>query len=118
LIAKNLLALGAAAILLVANFFLINIGLLGSSSAQITIMSLWVVVMIGGVLLRRPWLIYGAQTIVSALILWRIAQYGLMGLSQQSGTNLYSLFFIVIIIIVTYILAWLCARAIDMGTVE
>jgi hypothetical protein len=109
---KTLIGIGAALTLATLNFFLVSVALLGSGQAQIMAMAAWIIATIAGALLRRPWLIYAAQTIIAALLVWRMLQYSYLGLDQQAGASSWSLITVSALIIISYGLAWLCARAV------
>jgi hypothetical protein len=108
---RLLIAVVAGITLAAGNFFLINIGFLGNATGQNSLMVIWLALMIAALAMHRGWLVYVAQTSASGLLLYRISQHYTMDLDKQAGANASSLFFIITIIIFSYFLAWLVARA-------
>lgn len=109
---RLILAIVAAIMLATANFFQVVAAYLGSNFWQETIMAVWLAITVVGVLLRRSWLIYIAQTVVIVFSFIPAVQYRLMGLDQKPNMNLLLLFYDLLIITFCYFMTWLLARAI------
>jgi hypothetical protein len=118
---KIAIAIVAAIILAAVNAFLIISAFLYSQFYgdlfQIGFMLSWLVIMAFGMLLRRSLLIYAAQSVVTALLIWRIVQYYFRDYHLGQGENPFSLVYPIAMIIVGYGLAWCVARAISAKNV-
>jgi hypothetical protein len=114
---KFLIAVLAFIALVSLNFFISVLVFLYSASFQISFLVGWLVIMTVGLLLRRSWCIYVAQSIVTALITARMYQYIVGGYHLEQGNNPVSLIFGIITIVVGYLLAWCIARAISVKNV-
>jgi hypothetical protein len=114
--AKVAIAILAAIALATLNVFSIIAAFIYSSFYgdlfQISFLTAWLVITAFAIFMRRPLLIYVAQTVVSALIIWRITQYWLKGYYLELGNNPLSLVYGIIIIVIGYALSWCIARAI------
>ena len=104
------IAISAAILLAVADFFLINIGLLGNELAQIVTMCAVLGLMMAAFVLRRSWLIYVAQTGVFISPLYNAAEAYVVKSGTITTSNQFGWLYFIIIMALTYVLAWLVAR--------
>jgi hypothetical protein len=120
--AKILIAIMACVALATLNVFQIIAAFLYTSFYsdlfQIAFMVMWLAITALGMILRRIWLIYAAQTIVAALSAWRMYRYVSEGYGLEPGNNPLSLFYGIIIIIIGYALVWCVTRSISKKTLN
>jgi hypothetical protein len=98
--------------------FLIMVGLLGDVKLQIIFMALCLTTTLLAFFLKRPWLVYLAQTFIAGLILFRALQSLQPGNRDVSDDGIIGIIAPVFVIGFGYFLAWLIARAVPSADIS
>lgn len=111
---RTAIAICAAIALGAMDLFLMSVAFLYRPAASAWMIGFVLIAFAVALLFRVAWLVFVAQNLVTAVLLYRAVEYSLLGLDRSQDSDVTSLIVLVGVIVLCNILAWLIARALPM----
>ena len=113
---RAILAAGAAIVLAALDVFLLTAAFLHRPAGFWIAASACVIPFVAAALLRRPWLAFVGQNVVTAILLYRLAQYAGLPVETRGPWSATNLVVPLGAVAVGNILAWVVARGLPAGS--